>query len=130
MKYFKNKQNELFVDPIVENHIGLEELTKEQFDAQLVINNTPTQEQLDAIAKQEMRTALSNLTVKTQAGNTFDGDDTARADMASTILAADTLGLTESNWKLADNTWKLVQLDELREASALAIIAKGEILAG
>jgi len=46
MKYFKNKQNELFVDPIVENHIGLEELTKEQFDTQLAENNIPTVEQV------------------------------------------------------------------------------------
>ena len=53
MKYFKNKQNELYVDPIVEKHIGLEELTKEEFDTQLVINNTPTPEQVlqESIAK-------------------------------------------------------------------------------
>ena len=42
MKYYKNINNELFIDPIVKNHTGLIELTKEEFDAQLELNNTPT----------------------------------------------------------------------------------------
>ena len=132
MKYFKNKQNELFVDPIVENHAGLKELTKEQFDAQLVINNTPTQEQLDAIAKQEMQTALANLTVTTTAGNTFDGNDTARNNMLSALREGDNSDETETPfWILADNS-KLVPCTyiELEEAHGLAIREKGAILAG
>lgn len=44
MKYYKNKNNELFVDPIVENHIGLIELTKEEFEAQLELNNADMEE--------------------------------------------------------------------------------------
>ena len=44
MKYYKNTNNELFVDPIVKNHIGLIELTKEEFDAQLELNNADTEE--------------------------------------------------------------------------------------
>lgn len=44
MKYYKNTDNELFIDPIVKNHIGLIELTKEEFDTQLELNNKPTVE--------------------------------------------------------------------------------------
>ena len=132
MKYFKNKQNELFVDPIVENHTGLEELTKEEFDTQLVINNTPTQEQLDATAKQAKQKALANLTVTTQAGNTFDGHDEARNNMLSALREGDDSNETETPfWILSDNS--LLQpctYAELEEAHGLAIRKKGAILAG
>lgn len=42
MKYYKNADNELFVDPIQENHSGLVELTEAEFNAQWVINTTPS----------------------------------------------------------------------------------------
>ncbi len=87
----------------------------------------PTQDELDKVIK---KGALNSITVTTSYGNEFDGDDIARSDMLSAIQAADTLQLTEHNWKLADNTWKVVSLAELKEASALAIQAKGTILAG
>jgi hypothetical protein len=74
--------------------------------------------------------ALSEITVTTANGNTFDGDDVARQDMMSAIQAGETLGLTTTKWKLADNTWKDIGLAEMKEASALAIVAKGTILNG
>lgn len=82
------------------------------------------------IYKEEQSTLLNSLTVTTTNGNTFDADNVARQDMLSAIDASATLGVTENNWKLADNSWKIIQLDELKEASALAIQAKGAILAG
>ena len=83
------------------------------------------QAQVDKQAKLE---ALATLTVTTTAGNEFDGDDTARSDMMAAIQASEILGVTSSNWKLADNSWKLIELAELKEALALAIQAKGTIL--
>ena len=83
------------------------------------------QAQVDKQAKLE---ALATLTVTTTAGNEFDGDDTARSDMMAAIQASEILGITSSNWKLADNSWKLIELAELKEALALAIQAKGTIL--
>jgi hypothetical protein len=41
MKYFKDAENNLYVDPIVENHVGLVELTEQEFNNQLAINNAP-----------------------------------------------------------------------------------------
>jgi len=90
--------------------------------------NSPAQ--LEAEAKATKQTALANITVTTTNGNTFDGDDTARSDMMSAITSADTLAMTETSWKLSDNSWATVDIAEMREALALSIQAKGSILNG
>lgn len=71
---------------------------------------------------------LSSITVTTQSGKTFDGNETARTDILSTLTTGELLGITETNWKLADNTVALVTRDELLEALALAIQKKGRIV--
>jgi len=130
-KYYENAEGHLFVDPILANHTGLTEITEEQFNKILSDREAAREpERIAEEAAQAKLKLLNELTVTTGNGNTFDADNVARQDMLSAIEASGTLGLTESNWKLADNTWKLIQLDELKEASALAIQAKGAILAG
>ena len=47
IKYYKNDNNDLFVDPIIENHLGLVEISKEDFDSMLVLINRPTKEQIE-----------------------------------------------------------------------------------
>jgi len=130
MKYFKDAENELYIDPIVAKHIGLVEITEAEFNA----IKAPTQEELDATTETEAKALkvklLSEITVTTQAGNVFDGDDIARQDMLSAIEASATLGLASSMWKLANNTWKEIGIAEMKEAHALAIQAKGAILNG
>ena len=134
MKYFKDNNNNIYAyeEDVADEQIkdGLIPITEEEADT---LSNPPkTQSELDAQTETDAKTAvllaLSQITVTTIYGNTFDGDDIARADMSSAILASETLNLTEHNWKLADNTWKIVQLDELKDAHALAIQAKGDIL--
>ena len=71
---------------------------------------------------------LSSITVTTQSGNTFDGNETARNNMLSAIMAADIIGQTESQWKLADNTVETITLTELKEALTLSIQRVGEIV--
>lgn len=71
---------------------------------------------------------LDGITVTTQAGNTFDGNETARNNMMCAIMAADIIGQKESDWKLADNTVAHITLDELKEALALSIQRVGEIV--
>lgn len=71
---------------------------------------------------------LSSMTVTTTAGNVFDGNETARNNMLSAIQSASFLGQTEATWKLADNSSKIVTLDELKEALALSITKVGEIV--
>lgn len=71
---------------------------------------------------------LATITVTTQSGKTFDGNETARTDILSTLQTGELLGITETNWKLADDSVALVTRDELLEALALAIQAKGRIV--
>lgn len=71
---------------------------------------------------------LASITVTTQSGKTFDGNETARNNMLSAIFSADLIGQTESDWKLADNTVANITLDELKEALALSIQRVGEIV--
>ena len=71
---------------------------------------------------------LSSITVTTQSGNTFDGNETARNNMLSAIMAADIIGQTESQWKLANNTVETVTIAELKEALTLSIQRVGEIV--
>jgi hypothetical protein len=79
-------------------------------------------------AIRDKKEALEAITVTTQSGKTFDGNETARNDMLSALAAGELLGETQTNWKLADNSLALVTRDELREALALAIKEKGRIV--
>lgn len=71
---------------------------------------------------------LATITVTTQSGKTFDGNETARTDILSALTTGELIGETSTNWKLADNTVALVTRDELLEALSLAIQAKGRIV--
>lgn len=73
---------------------------------------------------------INEILVTTTNGNIFDGHDEARANMNEAITASDILGVTTHNWKLADNTVVNISLDEIKEALALAIQAKGAIILG
>ena len=85
-------------------------------------------EQEIARLKAEKQQRLNTLVVTTSNGNSFDGNLEARTNMTSAILSADFTGLKEENWKLADNSIKLIQLSELKEALALAIQEVGNIV--
>ena len=86
------------------------------------------QEQLQAEAKQAKELALSSITVTTQSGKVFDGKDIDQQRMLSAIMSADVVGITETYWKLADNSVAMVTLMELKEALALSIQALGVII--
>jgi hypothetical protein len=82
------------------------------------------------IKKQERDYAIDNVIVTTTAGNKFNGEDKSQGRMASAILAADVLGKTEEEWKMADDTIKLIHIDELKEALALSILEVGRLIKG
>ena len=126
MKYYKNAAGSFFAfeEDGSQDHL----ITSDMVSVTIEDVNYKTPEQIEAEAKAATLLALSQITVTTAAGNTFDGDDTARESMLSAIQASGFLGLTDSNWKLADNTWKVIGITELQEAHALAIQAKGAIL--
>lgn len=71
-------------------------------------------------AKAERQLAVDQIKVTTQAGNTFDGDETSQTRMSRAIIALST-GLAPSvTWVLADNTTIQATAAELTEALVLA----------
>ena len=78
--------------------------------------------------KAEKNLRLSQIVVTTSNGNVFDGNESARINMTSAIMSAELINKTEEYWKLADNSTKLITLDELKEALALSIQEVGNIV--
>lgn len=88
-----------------------------------LLNPPKTQEQLAIENKQATAALLETLTVTTNEEHTFDAYAQARQDMSDAILASATLNITETVWRLADNSEVTISLEELKEAHALAIQA-------
>lgn len=128
MKYFKDNKDGVYVlsDGVSPNE-HFSEITKSEFD---IINapKPPTTEELTQQAKQKKVADLASVTVKTSSGKVFDGDEVAIARMTAAIIASDFMGVTEAEWKLADNTKATVSVFEVKEALALAIQRVGEIV--
>lgn len=72
---------------------------------------------------------LDKMTVPTESGKVFYADTASRQDLADAILHGTDLGQTSTLWKLAEefegSKIVSVTLDELKEASRLALAAKG-----
>jgi hypothetical protein len=96
----------------------------------ITINKDKALEKAQQVAKQEKLQALANIKVTTSSGKVFDGRDVDQQRMTSAILASSVLNVTETQWKLADNTVATISLDELKEALALSIKATGNIIVG
>jgi len=96
----------------------------------LVDAEATVQKALKAVqeAKQAKELALDSITVTTTSGKVFDGRDIDQQRMMSAIMSADVVGITETYWKLADNSVAMVTLLELKEALALSIQALGAII--
>lgn len=89
----------------------------------------PTEAELEAYAKEQAliqakadrEIALSTMVVTTQSGKVFDADVQARLNISNAITVSDAVGVTETVWRLADNSEVLVTVAELREALMLAL---------
>ena len=82
------------------------------------------------VAKQAKLEALANLTVTTTNGNVFDANSDSITNMMAALQASTIVNKIETSWKLADNTIVTITIDELKEALALSIQAKGNIILG
>lgn len=88
----------------------------------------PTADQLRKIAKRGRAELVDAIQVTTQAGHTFDGDETSQSRMARAIVALAAAGPSATvNWVLADNTVIDATAVELTEALALAGAAQAAI---
>ena len=100
----------------------------EHEDAIVTLTEAEIAQRLQAEAKQAKELALNSIKVTTQSGKVFDGKDLDQQRMVSAIMSADVVGITETYWKLADNSVAMVTLVELKEALALSIQALGVII--
>lgn len=136
MKYFKNELNEIFAydDEQIELGYGAEliAITESEKDELLA----PSADELEAQAKQQAEQikteALAKLTVTTESGKVFYADTEARVDIESAIRVGELTSQDSTVWKLAEefdgSKYAQVTIDELREASMLALLAKGSIV--
>lgn len=84
-------------------------------------------EKIKSELKSAKKTALDNIVVEVD-GKLFDGNESARLNIMSAIQSSELFGLTETVWKLADNTSAVATLDELKMALALSIQEVGRIV--
>ena len=78
-------------------------------------------------AKANRQAVVESIRVKTEAGNTFDGDETSQNRMARAILALQATGTSSITWVLADNSVIQASAAELAEALALAGAAQAAV---
>ena len=102
INYYENAEGQLFVDPILANHVGLTEITKEQFDQIIADRNKPTTIQLlqqltQARKAQEQQGIMIN-------GIRYAGDPGNRQALQEAIEFMNDAGLTEfPKWKCSDD---------------------------
>jgi hypothetical protein len=100
--FYKSEDGELFVNPILKNHVGLTEIAKDQFDKIIEERNKPTTDQLlqqltQARKAQEQQGIMIN-------GIRYAGDPGNRQALQEAIAVMDDAGLTEfESWKDSDN---------------------------
>lgn len=122
MKYFKNELNEIFAydDEQIELGYGADLISITETEKDSIL--APSNEELEAQAIVEYKAlriqAVNNIKVTTEAGSTFDGDETSQTRMVRAASLMDEVEVT--NWVLADNTVIEVSKAELVEAAKLA----------
>ena len=101
-KYYENAEGQLFVDPIVANHVGLTEITQEQFNQIIAERNKPKTDQLlqqltQARKEQERQGVVIN-------DIRYAGDPGNRQALKEAIELMEDKGLTEfPKWKCSDD---------------------------
>lgn len=71
---------------------------------------------------------LDTITVTTQSGKTFHGDEVSQGRIARALQIAGFTGQTQTGWKLTDGNTHIVTVEELQEALRLAMIEVGRIV--
>ena len=103
-KYYENTEGQLFVDPIVANHVGLTEITQEQFNQIIAERNKPKTDQLlqqltQARKEQERQGVVIN-------GIRYSGDPGNRQALQEAIAFMENASLTEfPTWKDSDDVF-------------------------
>lgn len=119
IKYRNSKGEVFFCDSnaLPDNIQDLEVIEKTDLDLSTVWYNLTKEKHVDY--KVDRKKEIDTLVVTTSYGSSFDADEESQFRMNKTlsVLKVD----DEINWKLADNTFKLVSYYELKEALYLAV---------
>ena len=101
-KYYKNAEGQLFVDPILANHVGLTEITKAQFDKTLADKNKPTTDQLlQRLTQSRKEQERQGVTIN---GIRYGGEPENRQALQEAISFMEDAGLTQfPSFKDSDN---------------------------
>ena len=125
-KYYENTEGQLFVDPIVANHVGLTEITKEKFDQIITDRSTPTPEQ----ALENKRLALKDTRDQSLADLTHTLSDGSivqvRPEDLPNFNTALAIGAAR-DWVMSDNSVRELTVTEMQAAVADGI-AQGEAI--
>jgi len=70
--------------------------------------------------KQDLINKVGKIQVKVPSGKVFDGNEKSQDRMARAVSIAAITGETTTRWKLADNSIKVVTIEELKEALTLS----------
>ena len=103
-KYYENTEGQLFVDPIVANHVGLTEITQEQFNQIIAERNKPTTDQLLQQLKQARKEQeTQGVTIN---DIRYAGDPGNRQTLQEAITYIEDAGLAEfPSWKDSDGVF-------------------------
>lgn len=115
--YYKNKKNELFENPIVENHIGLEKITKEEFEELQMPTLTQKKENVtDDIFSTYQTESTANVPYKDVL---YKGGDASAGAISGAVTLAQSL--QESNVKIiaSDDSANEMSFNEALELSGL-----------
>ena len=116
--------------PAVEGNAQYE-LIKQWIDDGNIPEPEFSESQLETIVANKFKDAkqkASDSIVVTVDGLVFDGNASARLNMMSAIESYQLLNITESEWKLADNSIALVNINQIKQALALSIQEFGRIV--
>ena len=103
-KYYENTEGQLFVDPIVANHVGLTEITQEQFNQIIEERSKPTTNQLLwQLTQQRKAQERQGVVIN---GIRYAGDPGNRQTLQEAITYIEDAGLTEFPlWKDSDDVF-------------------------
>jgi hypothetical protein len=103
-KYYENAEGQLFVDPILANHVGLTEITKERFDQIIADRNKPTTDQLlQQLTQARKEQEHQGVTIN---GIRYAGDPSNRQAISEAMQFMADAGATEFPvWKDSDDVF-------------------------
>jgi len=92
-KYYENAEGQLFVDPILANHVGLTAITENQFNEKLAERNKPTTDQLlQQLTQARKDQERQGVTIN---GIRYGGEPENRQALQEAIAFMDDVGLTQ-----------------------------------